>query len=229
MPRADGEPPLMTGARYVAQNIAAPERVNRAIDGIESNLRDDPGVVFDYAKSLIETTCKTLMKERGHEPDEAWKVQQLARFTLKAVVQVPSGHSDPESAKARLETTLQGLIGIVQGIGELRNQEGEIGRGKEADRIGLTSCHAEFAARAADAVVKFLVESHLGPKSATEDAEQFTYSENQTFNDYVDELHDPVLILSGQYKPSEVLFQMDRQTYRDALVDFALEGREEAQ
>jgi hypothetical protein len=115
MADADALSPLMTGARYVAQSIAAPERILRAIQGIESNLIADPGVVFDHAKALIETTCKTLLKERGLPTNEEWKVQQLARYTLKVVVQIPIGHPEPEVAKARLETTLQSLIGVVQG------------------------------------------------------------------------------------------------------------------
>lgn len=228
MPDRSEASPLMSGARYVAASIAAPERVQRCIHGIESNLQSDPGVVFDHAKALIETTCKTLLKERGYQSNDDWKVQQLAKFTLKAVVQVPSGHPDPEAAKARLETTLQSLIGIVQGVGELRNLDGEIGHGKEADRVVLTTCHAEFAARAADAVVKFLTESHLCMFEFAA-ADQLTYSANPDFNEYIDDAHLPVQIFLGQYKPSDILFQVDRQAYRDALNDYLLESKADEQ
>lgn len=210
----------MSGARYVAQRLTAPERVEWAIREIEANVKDRPGLVFDYAKSLIETTCKTIFKEMGKSADEGWSVQQLARFTMKAVVRVPDGHPDPASAKNRLETALSGLVGVVHGLGELRNLDGELGHGKEADRITLEACHAEFAARSADAVIKFLVEAHRNAQEADGAAPAISYFENPEFNDYVDELHPAVSILAGQYKASEVLFQMDRQTYKDARDEY---------
>ena len=212
--------PIMTGARYVARQLTAPERVELAIKEIEANVKERPGLVFDYAKSLIETTCKTILKEKGHTADENWKVQQLASFTMKAVVRVPDGHPDPTAAKKRIETALSGLVGVVHGIGELRNLDGELGHGKEADRVTLESCHAEFAARSADAVIKFLVEAHRNAQEADGAAPALSYFEHPEFNDFVDEAHPEVRILTGQYKASEVLFQMDRQTYKDGLDEF---------
>lgn len=220
--------PVMSGARYVAQQLSAPERIEWAIREIEANLKDRPGIVFDYAKSLIETTCKTIFKEKGNTADESWSVQQLASYTLKSVVRVPAAHPEPELARSRLETALKGLVGVVHGLGELRNLDGEIGHGKETDRVTLGSCHAEFAARAADTVVKFLVESHRNAKEADGVAPPLSYYEYPEFNDYVDELHPPSAILNGQYKSSEVLFQMDPQVYKDALEEFLEQPNEDA-
>ncbi len=217
---------VMTGARYVAHSLSAPARIDWAIREIESNLKERPGLVFDYAKSLVETTCKTILKEIGQTADENWKIQQLASITLKAVVRVPVGHPEPEAAKDRLETALKGLVGIVHGLGELRNLDGELGHGKEADRVTMSSFHAEFAARAADAVVKFLVEAHRSAQEADGAPSSLSYYEHSEFNDYVDDLHPPCVILVGQYKASEVLYQMDRQTYSDALADYLNEAEE---
>jgi hypothetical protein len=211
---------VMTGARFVAQTLSGPARIELAIRQIESNLKECPGLVFDYAKSLVETTCKTILKEKGQAVDENWKIQQLASITLKAVVRIPDGHPDPEAAKHRLETTLKGLVGIVHGLGELRNLDGELGHGKELDRVTMTSFHAEFAARAADAVVKFLVEAHRNAQEADGNQRRLSYYENPEFNDYVDDLHAPCIIFVGQYKASEVLYQMDRLTYSDALAEY---------
>ena len=216
----------MSGARFVAQTLSAPARIDWAIREIESNLKERPGLVFDYAKSLVETTCKTILKEMGQTADENWKVQQLASITLKAVVRVPVGHPDPKAAKDRLETALKGLVGVVHGLGELRNLDGELGHGKEADRVTMASFHAEFAARAADAVVKFLVEAHRKAQEADGAPVSLSYYEHPEFNDYVDDMHPPLTIFVAQYKASEVLYQMDRQTYADALDEYQNEPEE---
>ncbi len=217
--------PVMSGARFVATCLTAPERIEWAIREIEGNLKDRPGIVFDYAKSLIETTCKTIFKEMGQNADEGWSIQQLASFTLRAVIRVPVGHPDPATAKKRLETAMKGLVGVVHGLGELRNLDGELGHGKESDRITLGSSHAEFAARAADTVIKFLVEAHRNAQVADGAVPNLSYYEHPNFNDYVDDLHKPVAILSGEYRASEVLFEMDPQTYRDALDEFLSEPK----
>lgn len=218
--------PMMSGARFVAQKLTAPARIQWAIREIEANLSERPGLIFDYAKSLVETTCKTILKERGQTADENWKIQALASITLKAVVRVPSGHPSPDAARARLETALKGLVGVVHGLGELRNLDGELGHGQESDRVTLGSCHAEFAARAADAVVKFLVESHINAQEVDGASASLSYFENPKFNDYVDDSHPSVSIFNAQYKASEVLYEMDLQSYRDALAEFLTEQEE---
>jgi len=213
----------MSGARFVAQHLTAPERIERAIREIEANLQNDPGVIFDHAKSLIETTCKTIFKEMGKTADENWSVQQLASFTMQAVVRVPAGHPEPAIAKKRMDNALRGLVAVVHGLGELRNLEGEIGHGQEADRITLTPCQAEFAARCADTVIKFLVESFRNSQLADGVEPMLSYFEHPAFNEYIDQLHTPVTIFQGQYNPSEILFQFDLQIYKDALDEFLRE------
>jgi hypothetical protein len=225
----NNQPSLMVGARFVAAQLAAPERIERAIREIEANIAKDPGVVFDHAKSLIETTCKTIFKELGKVPDENWKLGQLAGFTLNAVNRIPDGHPEPEEAKKRLETALKGLVAVVHGLGEIRNLEGEIGHGQEAGRVTLSPCHAEFAARAADTVIKFLVEVYRSGQAADREEFKIAYVANPDFNEYVDELFPPVRIFQSVYKTSEILFQFDPQVYKDALAEFDTdqEGRDE--
>ncbi len=217
---------LMTGARFVAQHLTAPERIERAIREIELNLKADPGVIFDHAKSLIERTCKTIFKEMGKTADEGWSVSQLAGFTMQAVVRVPAGHPEPEAAKKKMEVALKGLIAVVHGLAELRNLEGEIGHGQEANRIQLSPCQAEFAARCADTVIKFLVESDRNNQEA-DGIETLSYYQHPEFNEYVDQLHPPLNIFQGQYKASEILFEFDLQVYRDALNEFLEEAKGE--
>lgn len=217
---AETEQPIMVGARFAASNLAAPERIERAIKEIEANILKDPGVVFDHAKSLVETTCKTIFKEMGKEADENWNLGKLAGFTLNAVIRIPDGHPEPVEAKKRFETALKGLVSVAQGLGEIRNLEGELAHGKDAGRVSLTPSHAEFAARAADVVVKFLVESYRAMPATEETEPKIIYSQNKKFNEYIDDLYPPVSVFDAAFKMSEVLFQMDPQLYRDSCNDY---------
>jgi hypothetical protein len=219
----------MTGARSIATKLSSADRIELAIDLIEENIERAPGYAFDLASSLIQTVCRTILKECGKDPGKNPDVHSLAKATLDAVLFVPDGHPDPTAAKRHLDAAFRNLTGVVLGVGTLRNMEGDVSHGKELERVGLAPCHAEFAVRSADAVVKFLFECHRSAKLPGTQEGALAYSENPSFNEYVDDLHQPVQILAGQYKPSEVLFQMDRQSYQDALTEYLLESKVEEQ
>jgi hypothetical protein len=46
------------------------------------------------------------------------------------------------------------------------------------------------------------------------------YEKNTTFNTYVDDLHEVISIFESEYQPSDVLFSVDLEAYRDALATF---------
>ena len=49
------------------------------------------------------------------------------------------------------------------------------------------------------------------------------YEENGAFNDSVDETHGMINIFDVQFRPSDVLFQMEPETYRVYLAEFDAE------
>ena len=46
------------------------------------------------------------------------------------------------------------------------------------------------------------------------------YEVSAGFNDYVDEAHEMIRIFEVQFRPSEVLYQMEPETYRVYLAEF---------
>jgi hypothetical protein len=46
------------------------------------------------------------------------------------------------------------------------------------------------------------------------------YTHHSEFNDYVDDLHGIIQIFDGEYRPSEVLYEMDEQAYRAGLAEY---------
>ncbi len=76
--------------------------------------------------------------------------------------------------------------------------------------------------------MKFLTKSRLGVVEVkAQGADELTCSANAAFKDHVNDEHPPVQISDGQYKPSDILFQVDPQSYRDALSEYLVESKVE--
>ena len=117
------------------------EYLKRQIRRLEIGVRNDSDLAIGTAKELVETCCKTILKERGVDVPQNINLSQLVKRTSKELVP-----DIPEKAKAAntIKTLLNNLASIAQGLAELRNQYGT-GHGKEAAIKGLTSRHARLA------------------------------------------------------------------------------------
>jgi hypothetical protein len=212
----------MTGCRDVLTHFAGSIHIERQIVLIEQNVAQNPRLAFDLCKATIETTCKTVLRERGIEPESADNVQDLLKQALNHLDILPDSHRDRPKVRDGLKKTLNGLKTVVQGLAEIRNDEGFASHGPDAFAPSLDTLHALMAARATDAIVHFLVGCHRAfPRSSG--ARRLEYADNQTFNDYVDDLHGLIRIFESQYKPSEVLFELDDVAYTDALKGYQAE------
>jgi len=84
---------------------------------------------------------------------------------------------------------------------------------------------ALLAAQTADAIIGFLYRIHVqdrAPKAASAE-----YDANAAFNNYVDENHGLIRVFEADFKPSEVLFVMEPETYRVHLAEFEPDGEGE--
>ncbi len=74
--------------------------------------------------------------------------------------------------------------------------------------------------QAADAIIGFLYRVHrqdlTRPRSVS-----MAYDDHTEFNDWIDEQSEPVQILSlHPYQPSDLLFNVDLEAYRDLLAEY---------
>ncbi len=145
-------------AEAAAAKFNAPE-LHRQIERMRGAVDDDPALAIGTAKELIETTCKTILSQRGVPPDDTWDISELVKHTRKAVGLLPD--DVPQSAKGvdTIRRILGSLGTIAQGLGELRNLYGT-GHGKHGSAKGLTRRHARLAVGAASTLVAFLFETH---------------------------------------------------------------------
>jgi len=210
----------MHGAREVLEASAA--HIEQQILAIEDAVTTNPGLAFDFAKTLVESACKTVLSERGCVRDDGWDLPRLFKETLGQLRLVPDGVGGEQDVSDSLRKTVGGLQTAIQGICELRNTHGFASHGKDATFQQLERVQAVLVARAADTVVNFLFHVHRSYVAGVP-GDRFDYADHPTFNDFVDETHELVRIFNLEYRPSEILFQVDPQAYRDHLTEYKAE------
>ena len=139
-------------------SIDAPE-LQRQIDRMRTSLDTDPGLAIGTAKELLETTCKTILTDRGVTPDRGWDVARLVKETRQALALLPSDIEDTAKGAASIKRLLNNLATVVVSLAELRNLYGT-GHGKHGRTRGVQPRHARLAVGAAATLATFLLETH---------------------------------------------------------------------
>jgi hypothetical protein len=204
----------MHGAREVIASGAV--HLVEQITALEEAVEKNPGLVFDLAKTILESACIWVLKERGADYETGWDLPRLLKKTVIRLRLVPEGlDAEPEVSNS-LRKTVGGLQTVIHGICELRNSYGFASHGRDASFQQLEAIQALLVARSTDAIVSFLFRVHRG-YAADVGAQLPAYGDHPDFNEYVDEGNEAVQIFELKYSPSRVLFDVDPQAYRDLL------------
>lgn len=214
-------PFVMHGARdAIAGGLT---HVEQQVKSIEQAVTENPSLAFDLAKTLVESTCRAVLGERSiafGEEDDLPKLFKIVSYSLPFL---PATASNETEVRKSLAQTLGGLSTAIQGICELRNQCGFASHGSGAPRPPMESVQALLAAEAADTIVGFLHRVHRQDRKLPT-SPRAPYYDNPEFNDSVDEAHGMIRIYDVEFRPSEVLFQMEPESYRVYLADFDAEA-----
>ena len=165
--------PALSGLREIAAQVGADTEFSRNVGFLERAIHENSPTAFDFARSLLEMTCKTILRDRGEEPNERSDAPELFRTTLKAVRLLPDGADN--GPHEGLTQTIRGLQQSVQGLSELRNRAGSASHGRDAYSRSLDAVHIRLAAHAADVIIHFLAcrpgrpasRLHVGRASST--------------------------------------------------------------
>lgn len=214
-------PFVMHGARDVL--AAGLAHIEEQVRSIEQAVIENPALAFDLARTLIETVCRTILTERKIAHGEDDDLPKLFKAVSTRIPFLPPTASDAAAVRDSLKRTLGGLNTALQGICELRNQCGFASHGSGGPRPVMESVQALMAAEAADTIVGFLHRVHrqgrMPPPSP-----RALYDDNTQFNDSVDETHGMIRVFDVEFRPSEVLFRMEPESYRIYLAEFADEA-----
>jgi hypothetical protein len=193
--------------------------IEEQVKAIELAVTENPNLTFDLAKTVVESTCKTILKERKITFDTNDNLPKLFKIVVMNLPMLPVAASAEIEARRSLAQTMNGLNTALHGVCELRNLHGFASHGKEEPRPPLGSIQALLAAQTADTIIGFFHRLHLQDRTQP-GVPRLAYEDNIGFNDYVDEANGPVRIFDLNYQPSEVLFSVDLEAYRTLLADF---------
>jgi hypothetical protein len=154
--------PIGAGAHLASTNKAHIKKylntkyVDAKIMTMHDALNKDSELAIGTAKELLETTCKSILKQKNVEIDKDWTLPVLVKNTYKLFDFKPKDADRPENAEKAILMILSGLNSIVQGIAELRNSYGT-GHGKDADFKGLEAKYAKLLVGVVSELVIFLL------------------------------------------------------------------------
>jgi len=210
----------MYGAREIIEISSGAVHIEQQVHALELAITENnSGLAFDLAKALVESVCITILKDRGCEPNKNEDLPVLLKETLKDLQLVPDGHPDGKTPTESLKRIVGGLANTIHGICELRNAEGFASHGKDASWLQILGpVQVHLVARAADAIVNFIFKTHKS--YITQALKRIKYQDNPEFNRYIDDDHEQILILGLPYSPSEILYNLDRNAYYEALIDY---------
>ncbi|MBK8228412.1 MAG: abortive infection family protein [Flavobacteriales bacterium] len=203
---------LMSGAREVLSRLKGAGHMQQQIELIETSVVAYPNNVFDIAKALVETCCKTILTDRSVVYDGSSDLPALFRHLLENIRLVPEDHSGDTELQGKVRKLVGATQTMVSALCEVRNHAGMSSHGQDAFALSLLPAQAMFAARTADALVTYLFTMHLDHTGPRDDSRR-RHSDKPVFNEYVDELHEKVKIFGYTYAASEVLFAVDMSAY----------------
>ena len=209
----------MYGAREAM--AAGIPHIEEQIKAIEIAVSENAGLAFDLAKTLIESTCKTILAERSVAFESNDDLPGLFKAVTKQIPFLPPDASAEADARRSLLQTLSGLNSAVQGVCELRNSYGFASHGADGPRARLEGVQALLVAQTADAIVGFLYGAHCQEREIP--PARLELNHHPQFNEFVDEQHEPARIFEIEYRPSDVLFNVDLEAYRNALAEHLAE------
>jgi hypothetical protein len=195
--------------------------VEQQVRSIGQAVAENPALAFDLAKTLVESVCRLILGERNIAFGTGDDLPKLFRSVSQRLPFLPPTASGEAEVRDSLKRTLGGLSTAVQGICELRNQCGFASHGAGAPRPPMESVQALRAAEAADAIVGFLHRVHRQDRTVLP-SPRALYDDNPEFNESVDEANGMLRIYDVEFRPSEVLFQMEPETYRIYLAEFGV-------
>jgi len=208
---------------------------------------ENGSIIIELAKSFLEAVCWTVIHELGATPPASSTptTAELLSCVLDALGLRNQRGVGP------LGKVISGHNKLVEGLNEMRNQDGSVAHGKDGFIDAISRRHARVYLLSADSVIALIISAYDGKEpnllTTRDPPERFRH-----LNERIDagcgldaevDMEEGVLVLrvlAGasapeeaielRFPPSELLFHLERQAYvsvLEALRDVPLPEREE--
>ena len=139
----------------IVSRIPASKEINGLWSKVHDRKNDDPEGTITAARTLLETTLKCILEERGIQFGPAEDSRDLYKKVGAALNLSPAGHNEQI-----FKQILTGITSIIQGFSSLRNAYGDA-HGKSGNYVAPDPRHAELAINLAGTMSAFLIQTHL--------------------------------------------------------------------
>lgn len=139
-------------------------QLERVVVRIREAIPRDPALAIGSAKDLVESVCKTILRESASGSPEPREFLPLLRAARKELGLVPEGVPESRRGKKTIQKILGSLGTVGQGVAELRNLYGT-GHGRHGRERGLQERHAKLAVGSAVTLAVFLFETHAARRA----------------------------------------------------------------
>ena len=205
---------MLEGARTILESWPESKSLRGAIGRVEKALAEDSDTVIDAAKCLVEALCKTVLLELGVTPEKNINIQPLLKLTCNKL-----GLSEADGGEC-VRNMVSGMATAIQGIGELRNQHGPMGHGKDAYHCGAEDWQRTMAVKTAEAICVLIHESYRKLPAMDEHSRR-PYRPDLDVHDVMDrqaevevnEETGEIAINGVVVRPSQILWDYDRIGY----------------
>lgn len=212
-----GPPFRMQGARdAVASGF---QQLEEQVTAIEASVHENPRLCLDLSRSVVEATCRKILTDLGIAYDAGAPLSQLYGLVTRSIPMLPVESSGAAELRESLKRTIDGLHTSLQGISELRNRSGFASHGYAETPPRMEWIQAWMAAEAADTIVGFLCRIHLQDRTP-QPPTSLRYGDHPSYNEWLDEAHDPIRILDSEFRPSDVLYHLEPETYRVHFAEY---------
>ncbi len=121
---------------------------------IGSRIAENPDAAITSARTLLESTCKTILVERSQVPEESGELSRLVKQTTRTL-----GFAE-DSQGQLIKQLVSGIMGVVGAIAGISNASGDR-HGLVAGETSQDICLAECVANACGVLAVFLTRRHM--------------------------------------------------------------------
>ena len=187
------------------------------VEKITENQTSNPDIAIESCKSLIEGIAKSILKHTDQTyRDNQRPTEELCPLFKKAVNSMANRGANTE------EQFTKSVGNLINQLGSLRNERGDISHGKSAPKLVSSSPHlSNLVIQATDGLASFLLHELFALDLS--DLDTLEFDDSPDFNEFLDQLFP----MTGKLRFSRSLFDQDPVGYEDQLKDFKIDQEED--